>query len=81
MRIELRGVIQSLNYKKRRVDLLVTVDRPDNYVKHHMGVDVKVNRGTILKFLSEVYGIPPGQIVWPPHISVKESDIERASAF
>jgi len=81
MRIELRGIIQSRDIGKTHVDLLVTVDRPDNYVKHHMGVDVKVNRGTILKFLSDFYGLPPGKIEWPEHISTKPGDIERASAF
>lgn len=68
MRIELRGIIQSLNGGHRYVDLVVIEDRPDKYKRHRMGVDIEVNRGKILAFLGWHYGILPGEIVWPGHI-------------
>lgn len=70
MKIELRGVIRSQDNGHENTDLVVTEDRADNYKTHHMGVDVKPNRGKIITFLGDVYGIPPGDIVWPAHIEL-----------
>lgn len=71
MAIELRGIIQFKSGGHTKVDLLVTNGASDNYERSLLGVDVKVNRGTILKFLSEKYGVPAGDIVWPAHIKIK----------
>ncbi|MBA7494514.1 hypothetical protein ES702_05090 [subsurface metagenome] len=70
VRIELRGIIVHRNGGHKYVDLVVTEDRPDKYRKHRMGVDIKLNRGKINTFLSGVYGIKPGDIVWPGHITI-----------
>lgn len=68
--IELRGIIQASDNGHELVDLVVTEHRPDKYKRHHMGVDVQVNRGKIITFLGDLYGVPPGEIVWPAHIEV-----------
>lgn len=69
--ITLRGIIKSKNNGHELVELVVTENRPDKYAKHRMGVDVKINRGKIITFLGEIYGVPPGEIVWPSHIELK----------
>lgn len=68
MVIELRGIMKKSDKEHHYVDVLVTVDRPDIYRRHRVGVDIDFNRGRIRRFLSELYGVPPGQIVWPEHI-------------
>lgn len=70
MRIELRGIIVHCAGGHKYVDLVVTEDRPDKYRKHRMGVDIKLNRGKIQTFLGGVYSMPPGDIVWPGHITI-----------
>lgn len=71
MRVEVRGIIQFYNMGQKHVEVMVTEDRPDNYVIHPVGVDINVNKGKILVFLSALYGVKPGEIVWPAHIRLK----------
>ncbi len=70
MKIELRGIIVHWDGGHKYVDLVVTEDRPDKYRTHRMGVDIKLNRGRILSFLGGVNSMPPGDIVWPGHITI-----------
>lgn len=74
MKIELRGIVQNYHLGHTHVDLVVTEDSPDHYVTHQMGVDIKVNRGKVLMFLAGIYGIRPGEIVWPDHIRLTEEE-------
>ena len=66
--IELRGIIRVQDSGHENVDLVVTEGVSAIYVKHRLGVDIKVNRGRIITFLGNLYGVPPGDIVWPSHI-------------
>lgn len=68
MRIELRGIVQFYDGGHKYVDVVVTNGRSDAYESHRVGVDIVVNRGMILKFLGDFYGMPPGHIIWPGHI-------------
>lgn len=68
--IEVRGVIDFEDNGHIVTDIVVTEHRPDKYRNHRMGVDVKPTKGKIQVFLGGVYGIPPGDIVWPEHIEV-----------
>lgn len=72
MDIAVRGVIQTVEEGHDHVDVVVCEGAPYLVTKHQMGVDVKVNKGKILTFLSAMYGIPPGKIGWPEHIILKE---------
>lgn len=72
MLVELRGIIQYYDTGKKHVELVVKLGSAVAPVKVEMGVDVKVNHGRVTTFLSDLYGIPPGKIVWPEHITVKE---------
>lgn len=72
--IELKGVIQYHHEDHKHVHLVVEVDRTYQNERHVMGVDIDINRGKIITFLSGVYGIPPSEIVWPGHIILKEGD-------
>jgi len=69
--IELRGIIRYRDNVHELVDLVVAEHRPDKYKRHHMGVDIKPNRGRIITFLGKLYNVPPGDIVWPDHIELK----------
>lgn len=66
--VELKGIMVFSDKGHKHVDVVVCVDNADRYDNHRLGVDVKVNRGMVLKFLSEKYGVPAGDIVWPGHI-------------
>lgn len=68
--IELRGIIRAQVNGHTRAELVVTEHRPDKYKRHFMGVDIKLNRGRIITFLGQAYGIEPSAIVWPEHISL-----------
>lgn len=81
MQVEIRGIIQFENHGHKYVDVMVVEDRPDNYVTHHVGVDIEVNRGKILKFLASMYGVRPGDIAWPAHIRLKQGDIGVSDAL
>lgn len=70
--IELRGIIVFQDNGVEQVDLVVTGTKAAGIERVIMGVDLKINRGMILQFLSGHYGIPAGEIVWPDHIVVKE---------
>lgn len=72
--IELKGIVQRYDLGHKYVEVVIIEDNPDIYKRHRMGVDIKVNRGKILTFLAGLYSIPPGEIVWPEHIILKEGD-------
>lgn len=68
--IELRGIIQAEKDGHTEAFVVVTEHRPDKYKRHEMGIDIKLNRGRIITFLADLYGVPPGQIGWPDHIEL-----------
>lgn len=68
MNISLCGVVQHYDNGHKHVEVVVNEDSHVQHVVHEVGIDIKVNRGTILTFLAGLYGVPPGQIVWPDHI-------------
>lgn len=75
MKVEVRGISQKNDKGRKYVDVLVTEEFPDIYIRHQVGVDIKVNRGKILSFLAAFYNVRTSDIVWPRHIRVKDSDI------
>jgi len=81
MKIELKGVVQYYDNGHKCVDVVVVEDEPYNYKRHRVGVDVKVNPGKIRRFLAAMYDVPPGDIVWPPHIKAKDSDVGTSLAL
>lgn len=74
MAVELKGVIEFYEAGHKIVDLVVKVDEDVRAKMVRMGVDIKLNEGKIRAFLAVMYGIPPGAIVWPSHIRVKEEE-------
>lgn len=70
--IELRGIEVTRTVGDVVVSAIVRTEYPDIYEKNELFRNEVVNRGRILTALSEVYGIHPGQIVWPRHIKVKD---------
>lgn len=74
MSIVLHGVIRHFDQGHEHVDVVVTEGAPYILKTHQVGVDVKVNRGIILTFLAERYGISPGDIVWPDHIILEMNE-------
>ena len=74
--IEVKGIVKYERDGHKHVDVMVAEDPHSGYVTHEVGVDVKVNRGKILTFLAALYGVQPGDIVWPDHIVLREGDIE-----
>ena len=76
--IELKGIIQYYDQGHKYVDVVVADDPDGGYKRHRVGVDIKVNPGKIRQFLAAMYDVPPGDIVWPPHIKAKDSDIGKS---
>lgn len=70
MLVALHGIVTFYDNGHEYVDLVVTEDNEVQAIKVRMGVDIELNRGKILTFLSALYGIKPGEIVWPVHIKV-----------
>jgi len=70
MLIELKGIVQYYDQGHKYVDVVVNEDQAVKREKHQVGVDIDVSHGKIITFLSEFYGVPPGDIVWPAHIKV-----------
>lgn len=68
MSVELRGIVQFYDNGHRHVQVVVKDKAEVQDVVHEVGIDIEVNRGRIITFLSGLYGIPPGEIVWPAHI-------------
>lgn len=66
--IELKGIIVFSDAGHKHVDVVVCVDNAASHERHRFGVDVEPNRGRIITFLAEHYGIKPGEIVWLAHI-------------
>lgn len=76
MEIVLRAIEVVSVGGQKHVNVVVAVGNASNYKKHHVGVDINVNRGRIITFLSTMYSIPPGEIHWPSHIVLGQGDIE-----
>lgn len=74
MKIELKGIIQASSGGHKIVSVLVRVDEEHNYEKNKVGIDLKVNHGMILQFLTAFYGVKVADIVWPEHIKAKNID-------
>lgn len=72
MKIEVKGVIETIDSGINSVAVVVCEGVPYVYKTHQVGVDIVVNRGRIITFLSALYEIPPGKIGWPEHILIKE---------
>jgi len=70
MLIELKGIVQYYDQGHKYVDVVVTEDQDVKREKHRVGVDIDVSHGKIITFLSELYGVTPGDIVWPGHIKL-----------
>jgi len=70
MLIELKGIVQYYDEGHKYVDVVVTEDQAVKRERHRVGVDIEVNHGKIITFLSELYGVTPGDIVWPGHIKL-----------
>lgn len=81
MQIELRGVVKFLDNGHEHTDLVVTEGRSARYKTHHMGVDVVLNHGKIITFLSELYEVPAGEIVWPDHIECEVGSLRMSLAL
>lgn len=75
MKITLKGIIQYHAGGHNHVQVLVQKDDDVPDVLHEVGVDVKVNRGMILTFLTEMYNVKPGDIIWPRNIRLEGSDV------
>ncbi len=69
--IELKGIVQYSHLAHRHVDVVVSVDGSERQERLRMGVDITVNRGKVLTFLSAAFGVAAGDIVWPVHIKAK----------
>ena len=70
MGIELRGIQVVSRHGHKHCSVVVTKDHADMYVNHKVGVDINVNRGKILTFLGNFYGMEPGHVAWPHHVKV-----------
>ena len=74
MIIELRGIIEFYNDGHKHVQVVVDDGSHVQHAVHLVGIDIAVNRGIILNFLAQQYSVPPGKIVWPDYITVKQGD-------
>jgi len=70
MLIELKGIVQCYDLGHKYVEVVVFEDQDVKSRRHLVGVDIEVSHGKIITFLSELYGVPPGDIVWPGHIKL-----------
>ena len=68
--ITLRAVILRKYGDHEIAEVVVTVDSPHNYETHQVGVDIQLNRGKVITFIGGIYGIPPGEVVWPEHVAL-----------
>lgn len=72
MSIELRGIEVYRDGPDKVVKAVVLNSLAEVYEKKELFRNKEVNRGRILTALAAIYGIDPGQIVWPRHIKVKD---------
>lgn len=70
--VELRGVEVSRDIGDKIVTAIVKTDDKVSYTRHELYRNQPVNRGRIITAIGAIYGIPPGSIVWPKHIKVKD---------
>lgn len=81
MRIELKGIVWYWKDGHELVDLVVAEGDSLTYRKHRVSSDQQVNRGKIVGFLTEMYGVKPGDIIWPSHIEAKVGDVVMSLAL
>lgn len=67
---ELRGILIDRPEGKRRVTIISRGERGDDYTVLHFPPDKPLNRGQVKKVIADHFGIPPGQVKWPPHVKV-----------
>lgn len=73
--IEIKGIIQYRNAGHKYVEVVVDVDSNVPHVVHKVGVDIKVNKGNIQKYLAELYRVSTSKIAWPDQIKAVDIDI------
>jgi len=66
--IELKGVIIFRHLDHSHASVVVSIDGKPKHERHEMGIDIEVNKGRIQTYLADLYGVKPGDIVWPGHI-------------
>jgi len=71
--IELRAIITFISAGTPRVSLVTRSERGDDYETLEFPASLPLNRGQIIKFLGDHYGIEPGKIIWPSHIKIPEA--------
>ena len=71
--IELRGIIINSPVGVCQVRLITRSERGDDYETLEFPANLPLNRGQIIKFLGDHYGIEPGKIIWPSHIKIPEA--------
>jgi len=71
--IELRAIIIDYPGSNKRIRLLTRSERGDDYETLEFPASLPLNRGQIIKFLGDHYGIEPGKIIWPAHIKIPEA--------
>lgn len=79
--IEVKGVIVYYEGKVKCCKVVVAVDNKPPFNSHYTGKDIKVDKGKIILFLSELYDVPSTDIVWPDHIILGDGDIELVAAL
>ena len=67
---ELRGISVYYVKNQKRITLTTRGPLPDQYKNFVFPTTLPLNRGQIRKFLGDHFGIPPGQVKWPPHVKV-----------
>lgn len=70
--VQLRGVEVNRDGGDIIVTAIVKTDDKVEYQRHELYRNQPVNRGRIITEIGSVYGIPPGSVVWPKHISVHD---------
>lgn len=68
--IELRGIEVYWDNGDKVIEVVVRTQYPDIFEKKELYRNKSVNRGRINTSLGNIYGVPPGQIVWPAHIEL-----------
>ena len=70
--VTLKGIIQYRDKGVTKTEIVVTVDRGDNYKYTEFNEHVPVNAGTIRAEAARAFGGKPGDMIWPPHIEVQK---------
>lgn len=69
--IVLHGIIQFKDNGHTFVDVVVKTGNTGRNIRHRVGVDIEADRGKIITFLSNFYGVQHDEIVWPAHIELE----------